>query len=205
MAEVLLDDFDRLLQVVEGLVEEDVEMQPDDAVERVWIVRKRLSELVDANAEARSRSAWTPQAAMLVFPDVLGIDAQPALDFLARFADICLDLRLELLPLGECIEDDCAAIAEDVRKFGVAISRRIHMYLVIELIIAEPSFVQRAYFGAIQIVPGDIEKRPGGPGLQRLEHLAARLVLDVLQDAEIVAKKIFFDHERGFGDLRRVH
>ena len=69
------------------------------------------------------------------------------------------------------------------------------MDIMIELIVAEAGLVQRTDLSSVQIVLCDMEKRPGGPGLERLEHLAARLVFDVLQDAQIMAQTIFLDHE----------
>ena len=132
---------------------------------------------------------------MLVLADIFRIDAQTALDCLASFTGVGVYLRLELPPLREGVEDDRAAISEDLGEFARGVGRRIHVDIMIELIVAKAGLVQRTGLSSVQIVLRDTKKRPGGPGLERLEHLAARLVFDVLQDAQIMAQTIFLDHE----------
>ena len=190
LAEFRLDRLERDGERIGALFAERVEVEalkpPDGA--RIKVAQ--------AHAEARALRARVVDG--VVLRRTLGIDAQAARDAGRE----CL--RAELLPLSKGVEDDVVADLGELRKFRLLVGGRKDMVLFAHLLMAEPCLVEAAGRRAREVLSDQRVVVVHGEALLGEQHMRARALLHLVQDAQVVLQEVFGDDVRGRRHLEEL-
>ena len=183
--EALLDGAERLHEVLGRRFAEGVEVQPLDAR------GQSVGQLVGGDAHARSGGAGVVERR--AYLGIFGVDAQAAGDPCA----VGFDHRAEARVLGEGVEGDVAAAAEQLGEVGLGVGRRIGVGGGAHLVEDEAGLPDGAGRGAWDVFADDGEDVPQGGGFQGEDDLYAGALLDLTDKREVAAEQGFFNDVAG--------
>ena len=190
LAEFRLDGLERDGERIGALLAERVEVQALKACDSALI------KVAQAHAEARALRARVVDG--VVLRRALGVDAQAARDA------GCECLRAELLPLGKGVEDDVVTDLGELRKFRLLVGGRKDMVLFAHLLMAELGLVEAAGRRAREVLSDQRVVVVHGEALLGEQHMRARALLHLVQDAQVVLQEVLRDDVRGRHHLEEL-